>query len=49
MSPKPFKVLLTADFFDDQGQPQFQDIGLSEFAKHSHINHAPLAEPSAAR
>ena len=44
MSPKPFKVLLTADFFDDQGQPQFADIGLSEFAKHSHIDHAPFVE-----
>jgi phosphoglycerate dehydrogenase-like enzyme len=44
MSPQSFKILLTADFFDDQGQTQFADIGLSEFANHSHIDHTPFAE-----
>lgn len=39
-----FKVLLTADFFDDQGRPKFADLGLSEFANQSHIEQSSLAE-----
>ncbi len=32
-----FRVKLTADFYDDAGQPKFADFGLSVFEGHPHI------------
>ena len=35
--PGSFKVLLTADFYDADGNPKFADLGLSEFDGQEHI------------
>jgi phosphoglycerate dehydrogenase-like enzyme len=43
MSPK-FNVASTGDFYDATGSPKYQDIGLSEFAAHSQINHRVFKE-----
>src|SRR5262245_25822009 len=32
-----FRVVLTADFYDESGQPKFADLGLSVLAGHPHI------------
>jgi phosphoglycerate dehydrogenase-like enzyme len=48
----PFRLALTADFFDEGGQPKFADLGLSVFDSQSHVeisrfpNHQPVIEPS---
>ena len=39
----PFRVALTHDFYDDQYQLKYPDIGLGTFAAHSHIQAAPIA------
>ena len=39
-----FKVALTADFYDSAGAPKYQDIGLSAFADHPHIEHRVFKE-----
>jgi phosphoglycerate dehydrogenase-like enzyme len=31
----PFRVALTADFYDDRGQTRYRDIGLDRFATHA--------------
>ena len=38
-----FKVLLTADFYDEKGQPKFADLGLSEFNSQLQIEHGAFA------
>jgi phosphoglycerate dehydrogenase-like enzyme len=43
-SPNPFPIALTADFYDAGGATRYPDIGLSIFAPHQHITHAPFAE-----
>src|SRR4051812_2488607 len=43
-SPKPFRVALTADFYNADGSTKYPDIGLSVFARHAHVSHAPFAE-----
>lgn len=37
MNARKFAVTLTADFYDSAGATKFQDIGLSEFDAHPHI------------
>lgn len=36
--PKPFRVTLTADFYDASGQPRFADLGFSVLEGHSHVS-----------
>jgi phosphoglycerate dehydrogenase-like enzyme len=43
-SPKPFRVALTADFYNVDGSTKYPDIGLSVFEPHRHVTHAPFAE-----
>ncbi|MBI1842691.1 MAG: dehydrogenase [Verrucomicrobia bacterium] len=33
----PFRVALTADFYDDAGRPKFSELGLDVFADHRHV------------
>lgn len=40
----PFRVAMTADFYDVAGAPKYPDLGLSVFEGHSHIQCVPLAE-----
>ncbi len=40
----PFRVALTADFYDASGKPRFADLGLDRFAGHSHIEATQFAE-----
>jgi phosphoglycerate dehydrogenase-like enzyme len=42
--PKPFRVALTADFYNADGSTKFPDLGLSVFEPHEHIAYAPFAE-----
>ncbi len=39
----PFRVALTADFYDESGQPKFADFGLGVFAQHPHVEVAKFA------
>ncbi len=39
-----FRVALTADFYDADGHPKFDDLGLGVFADRQHIAVTPLAE-----
>ncbi len=41
---KPFRIALTADFHDQDGQPRFRDIGLSMLADVKHIRVERFAE-----
>src|SRR5215468_10969647 len=47
-----FRLALTADFFDEGGQPKYADLGLSVFDSHHHVEvsrlsgHQPVIEPS---
>ena len=47
----PFRVALTADFYDEAGHPKFADLGLSVFDGQSHIavsnfaSHQPVIQP----
>ncbi len=40
----PFRVALTADFFDDSGRPRFADAGLGVFDGHTNIAVSQFAE-----
>jgi phosphoglycerate dehydrogenase-like enzyme len=42
--PNAFRVALTADFYDDAGQPKYRDLGLGIFETCSHIECTALAE-----
>lgn len=42
--PPPFRVALTADFYDAAGAPKFADLGLGVFNNASHITVSPFAE-----
>lgn len=44
MNVQKFIVTLTADFYDSTGTPKYQDIGLSTFAGHSHIEQRVFKE-----
>ena len=33
----PFRIALTADFYDDAGTPRYTDFGLNTFEGHDHI------------
>ena len=33
----PFRIALTADFYDDAGTPRYTDFGLDTFEGHDHI------------
>jgi phosphoglycerate dehydrogenase-like enzyme len=41
---KPFRVALTADFYNADGSTKFPDLGLSVFEPHPHISYRPFAE-----
>ena len=49
--PSPFRVALTADFYDDAGQPKFAELGLSVLEGHRHLEvskfakHQPVIQP----
>ncbi len=40
----PFRVALTADFYDDAGNPRYDDFGLDIFEGQSHIHLSKFAE-----
>ena len=40
----PFRVALTADFYDEAGQPKFADLGLGVFDGHDDIQVAKFSE-----
>ena len=44
MMEKMFRVLLTADFYDEKGQAKFADLGLSEFEAQPQIEHGTFVE-----
>lgn len=44
MSAGKFIVRLTADFYEGNGSPKYQDIGLSELAAHPHIEYSVFEE-----
>ena len=44
MSAPKFTVTLTADFYDREGVPKFQDIGLSVLAAHPRLEHRVFKE-----
>jgi phosphoglycerate dehydrogenase-like enzyme/2-keto-3-deoxy-L-rhamnonate aldolase RhmA len=41
---KPFRVVLTADFYDAEGRTKYRDIGLGAFQAFPRIQVAPFAE-----
>ena len=41
---RPFRVTLTADFYDESGQPKFSDLGLGVFDGHADIVVSNIAE-----
>jgi phosphoglycerate dehydrogenase-like enzyme len=41
---KPFVVALTADFYDAEGKPKYEDIGLSALTGHPEIKHHVFKE-----
>jgi phosphoglycerate dehydrogenase-like enzyme len=43
-SPNPFRIALTADFYNADGSPKFPDLGLSVLEPHAHISQKPFAE-----
>jgi phosphoglycerate dehydrogenase-like enzyme len=43
-NPQPFRVALTADFYNADGSTKFPDLGLSVFEPYGHIQTAPFAE-----
>jgi phosphoglycerate dehydrogenase-like enzyme len=43
-SGNPFRVALTADFYNADGSTKYPDIGLSVFAGHPHVAYKPFAE-----
>ncbi|MCH2201683.1 MAG: dehydrogenase [Fuerstiella sp.] len=42
--PREFQIALTADFYDDDGQPKFDEFGLNVFEGHEHIRVTRFAE-----
>lgn len=40
----PFRVTLTADFYDEAGMPRYSDFGLGTFEGHEHIVVSKLSE-----
>src|SRR6185503_20387477 len=42
-TPSQFRVALTADFFNESGQPKFADLGLSVFEQQPHVAVTNLA------
>ena len=40
----PFRIALTADFYDEAGTPRYADFGLDTFAEHDHIVVSQFAE-----
>jgi len=44
MRDRRFLVLLTADFYNSAGATKYQDIGLSEFTRHPHIEQRVFKE-----
>ncbi len=42
--PTPFRVILTADFYDEAGAPRYSDFGLGTFEGHEHIVVSQLSE-----
>lgn len=44
MQPNTFRVALTADFYDEQGQSKFDDLGLGVFDAHPHVRVSNFAE-----
>lgn len=45
--PRPFRLALTGDFYDAEGQPKFRDLGLEVFSGHPHVSVAPFSRHSA--
>ena len=43
--PSPFRVALTADFYDESGHPKFADLGLSVFEGHGHMEVSQFTLP----
>jgi len=41
---QPFSVALTADFYDVEGRPKYQDIGMSMLEAHTHVRQLVLQE-----
>ena len=41
---KVFRVALTADFYDEAGEPRYKDFGLDTFDGHSHVVVSKFAE-----
>lgn len=39
-----FRVALTADFYDEAGNPRFEDLGLGVFEGHDHVETTQLSE-----
>ena len=37
LQPTPFRVALTADFYDENGAPRYSDLGLDRFDEHDSI------------
>ncbi len=43
--PRPlFRAALTADFYDQSGQPKFRDLGLDQFHGHPHVLIHPFTQ-----
>src|SRR4051794_17607009 len=42
--PRPFRVVLTADFYNADGSPKYPDLGLSVFEKFPNVSYSPFAE-----
>ena len=40
----PFRIAITADFYDDAGAPQYEDFGLDTFAGQDHIEVSRFSE-----
>jgi phosphoglycerate dehydrogenase-like enzyme len=40
----PFRISLTADFYDESGAPRYRDFGLDTFEGHEHIVVSKFAE-----
>src|SRR5687767_3028291 len=43
-TPRPFRVALTADFYNPDGSPKYADMGLSILDAHPRIAYAPFVE-----
>ena len=43
-SLSPFNIALTADFYNEAGEPRYADLGLNQFEGHDHIGLAKFSE-----